>query len=148
WSRTRTGWARRQAAASSGAPCSRRWPAPRPTSPSCSSRSVFRSRGRKMRAVVVGAGIVGTATALRLAQKGVQVTLVDAAFPGDGTTGTSFAWVGASHRGLWDYFDINVQGMAAYRRLEVELGTLPGFVRTGSLTWGDPELAERVAELR
>ncbi|MES2124703.1 MAG: FAD-dependent oxidoreductase [Gemmatimonadota bacterium] len=38
---------------------------------------------------VIGAGLVGTAIALRLAETGLQVTLVDSAFAGGGSTGAA-----------------------------------------------------------
>jgi glycine/D-amino acid oxidase-like deaminating enzyme len=105
------------------------------------------------RCLVVGAGAIGAATSLRLAQAGAKVTLLDAGGPGIGTSGTTFAWVGASPLGLWNYFDLNVAGMAAYRRLRAELGTTPWYRSSGSLAWySDPTaesaLVDRVAELR
>jgi glycine/D-amino acid oxidase-like deaminating enzyme len=61
--------------------------------------------------------------------------------------------VGASAKGLWNYFDINAAGVAAHRRLRGELGSAPWLRDPGCLQWyGDPaaeaELAERVRELR
>jgi glycine/D-amino acid oxidase-like deaminating enzyme len=105
------------------------------------------------RCLVVGAGVVGAATAFRLAEAGAEVELIDAAGPGAGTSGTTFAWVGASPRGLWEYFELNVAGMAAYRRLRAELGPVGWYRSAGSLAWhSDPEaeagLVDRVAELR
>ena len=105
------------------------------------------------RCLVVGAGVVGAATAFRLAEAGADVELIDAAGPGAGTSGTTFAWVGASPLGLWDYFDLNVAGMAAYRRLRAELGPTAWYHSPGSLAWStDPETAgvqvARLAELR
>ena len=48
----------------------------------------------RMHVVVVGAGVVGSAVALRLAGNGARVTLLDAREPGAGTSSTSFAWIG------------------------------------------------------
>jgi D-hydroxyproline dehydrogenase subunit beta len=105
------------------------------------------------RVIVVGAGVIGAATAMRLAEAGAQVTLLDAGAPGGGTSATTFSWVGASPLGLWDYFDINVAGMAAHRRLRAEFGAAPWYETSGSLVWfSAPEagdrLRERVAQLR
>jgi len=105
------------------------------------------------RCIVVGAGVIGAATAMRLAQSGAQVTLLDAADPGSGTSATTFAWVGASPLGLWDYFEINVAGMAAYRRLRAELGVTPWYHAGGALVWYSAAdagggLAARVEQLR
>lgn len=103
--------------------------------------------------IVIGAGVIGAATSLRLAESGVDVVLIDAAAPGAGTSSTSFAWVGASPLGLWTYFDLNVAGMAAYRRLRSELGAIRWYTSSGSLVWysdsvAGAALAERVRELR
>ncbi len=88
-----------------------------------------------MRCIVIGAGIIGTCTALRLAQQGAQVTLIEASLPGDGTTGTSFAWVNAGGKYPREYFELNVAGMIAYRRLMAEWPGAPWFVPTGNLQW-------------
>lgn len=106
----------------------------------------------RMHVVVVGAGVVGSAVALRLAQGGARVTLLDHGEPGAGTSSTSFAWIGASAAALRDYRALNVAGVAAYARLEAELGPRPWLRRTGSLVWHtDPdrgaELASQVAAL-
>ena len=73
--------------------------------------------------------------------------------PAAGTSGTTFAWVGASPLGLWDYFDLNVAGMAAYRRLRADWATPPGTTRPGrspgtASPTGRARLVARVAELR
>jgi D-hydroxyproline dehydrogenase subunit beta len=106
----------------------------------------------RMHVVVVGAGVVGSAVALRLAGNGARVTLLDAREPGAGTSSTSFAGIGASAAALRDYRALNVAGVAAYARLEAELGPRPWLRRTGSLVWHtDPdrgaELASLVTEL-
>ena len=89
---------------------------------------------------------------MRLAQAGAQVTLLDADAPGAGTSGTTFAWVGASPLGLWE-LGINVAGMAAHRRLRAELGAAPWYLAPGALVWfsdagAGVRLAARVDELR
>ncbi len=43
--------------------------------------------------IIVGAGVVGAATALALAEAGVSVTLVDAGFPGGGSSGAAMGHV-------------------------------------------------------
>jgi glycine/D-amino acid oxidase-like deaminating enzyme len=105
------------------------------------------------RCIVVGAGVIGVSTAFRLAQAGVDVTLLDANGPGTGTSATTFAWVGASPLGLASYFDLNVAGMASYRRLRAELGATSWYQSGGSLVWysdraAEAVLVERVAELK
>jgi glycine/D-amino acid oxidase-like deaminating enzyme len=96
------------------------------------------------RIVVVGAGVVGACAALRLAQAGAQVTVLEAgAGPATGTSATSFAWVGASNVGLRDYLELHIDGLRAYRQLELELDSRRWWTRSGCLTWSsDPAAAE------
>ena len=103
----------------------------------------------RMHVVVIGAGVVGSAVALRLARDSARVTLLDAREPGAGTSSTSFAWIGASAAALRDYRALNVAGVAAYARMEAELGPRGWLRRTGSLVWHtDPERgAELAAEV-
>ena len=88
-----------------------------------------------LRAVVVGAGLIGACVSARLAQRGAEVTLLDAGFPGEGTTGSSFAWVDASHPSLQPYVELNVDGLDAWRRLGAALGDPCWLALTGTLTW-------------
>lgn len=102
--------------------------------------------------VVIGAGAIGASVALRLAQAGTKVTLIERAMPGSGSSSTSFAWVGASAKALVPYFALNAAGVQGYRRLERELGGARWFRPTGCLTWSsDPsrgaDVLERVQEL-
>jgi glycine/D-amino acid oxidase-like deaminating enzyme len=92
--------------------------------------------------VVVGAGIVGASVAYRLAQRGAMVTVIEAGDPGGGTSSVSFAWTNANTKRPKAYFDLNVAGMGAYRRLLAEWGRLPGYYPLGRLEWAAPDDAE------
>ncbi|HEY8744391.1 MAG TPA: FAD-dependent oxidoreductase [Chloroflexota bacterium] len=83
--------------------------------------------------VVIGAGVVGTAVAYRLAAAGATVTLVDQGEPGAGTTSASFAWLNANNKPPAAYHALNVAGIHAHRRLAADLGTAPWLHLTGSL---------------
>jgi glycine/D-amino acid oxidase-like deaminating enzyme len=90
---------------------------------------------------------------LRLAQQGAEVTLVETGLPGDGTTGTSFAWVNAGGKRPRAYFELNLAGMRAHRRLVAEWPHAPWFVPTGNLAWeqrpkGQELLIRQTEELR
>jgi glycine/D-amino acid oxidase-like deaminating enzyme len=103
--------------------------------------------------VVVGGGVVGVVAALRLSERGADVTLVDAARVGSGTSGTTFAHVNASYAGYWDYFEPRAAGVAGYRRLRSELGSTTWLFDTGFLQFEDSpqrelELAEHAERLR
>ena len=57
--------------------------------------------------IVIGAGSVGANVAYRLAERGARVTVLEAATPGSGTSGTSFAWTNSFHKTPRDYHDLN-----------------------------------------
>jgi glycine/D-amino acid oxidase-like deaminating enzyme len=110
---------------------------------------------RRPRIVVIGAGIIGTSIAWRLAVRGVSVTIVEAAFPGAGTTGRSLAWVNASSKldSSREYFDLAVQATAEHHALANALGDPRFFHPTGNIEISrEPEDADRlrskVARLR
>lgn len=80
--------------------------------------------------VVIGAGIIGAATAYRLARRGVRVTVLEKTAPASGATGDSFAYLNASTKPDRAYHQLNALGIAGWHRLQVELnGALP-------LRWG------------
>lgn len=89
----------------------------------------------RRRVLVIGAGVIGSATAMRMAENGGQVTVVDAALPGQGTSGSSFAWINSNAKTPRAYFELNVAGMAAHRELAGEFGRAPWFHPVGNLEW-------------
>ncbi len=102
---------------------------------------------------VVGAGIIGAATADQLCRSGARVTLIDAQQPGNGASGTSLAWLNSHNKQPREYHDLSVQGIEQWRRLAIDLGDPPWYVPTGSIAWADTDdgradLAERVCRLR
>ena len=103
--------------------------------------------------VVVGAGIIGTSIAYRLAQAGHAVTILEHRYPGAGTSSTSFAWTNSNEKVPHDYHHINVLGMRAHRALENEFGARPWYHGGGAVEWKSDaaeaaELAERVERLK
>src|SRR5919109_2768894 len=97
--------------------------------------------------VVVGGGVLGAMTALRLAERGSAVSLVDASVPGSGTSATTFAHINASYAGYWDYFELRAAGVAGYRRLRAELGSAPWLRDTGFMQFDEsPERQARLSE--
>lgn len=106
-----------------------------------------------MQAIVIGAGVIGSSLAFRLAHAGVSVTVVDRAGPAYGTTGFSFAWHNANSKVPEDYFALNLAGMREHDDLRAELGDAPWLHEGGNMVWvsGDEaseELEARVARLR
>src|SRR5688500_6459299 len=104
-----------------------------------------------MRVIVVGAGVIGTSIAYRLAAKGADVTLIDAGRPGAGTTSRSFAWLNGNEKQPPAYGQLNAEGIAAHHRLAADLGRSSWLHASGNLmlTHGDPSALEaRVARLQ
>ncbi|MGH2533431.1 MAG: NAD(P)/FAD-dependent oxidoreductase [Thermomicrobiales bacterium] len=106
-----------------------------------------------VRVIVVGGGIVGAATAYRLATGGATVTLLEADRLGGGTTTASFAWLNANDKPPFAYHLLNVSGMHEYHRLPDELGTSAWLHLTGNTEWdasagGEQRLRDHIARLR
>ena len=102
--------------------------------------------------VVIGAGLVGLCVALRLAQAGATVTLLERDKPGGGATRSSFAWLNANNKTPRAYFDLNHEGMLAWAGLAAEAGQPAWYRASGNLEWardarGHAELAARVRRL-
>lgn len=101
--------------------------------------------------IVIGAGIVGAALVWRLARGGHAVTVLDAGAPGGVATRASFGWINASFHHNHAHFALRAEGLAAWRRLEVEAGPLP-LRWPGALWWEEEgaafdEFATRLADL-
>jgi glycine/D-amino acid oxidase-like deaminating enzyme len=93
------------------------------------------------RAIVIGGGIIGTATAFRLAQAGAEVTLLEASRLAGGTSGTSFAWMNSNNKAPVEYHRLNLGGMAEHLRLGEEFGRSPWLHVGGNAIWENPALA-------
>src|SRR5215218_371583 len=97
--------------------------------------------------VVVGAGIVGCAIALHLADRGIRPVVVDPDRPGHGASVSSSASLSAFGK------EPAAAGMAGWPRWAERLGGDVGLRRDGEVRWaGDPreadDLTERVARAR
>ena len=91
-----------------------------------------------MQAIVIGAGVVGSGLAFRLAQAGAQVTVLERSGPVGGTTGSTFAWINSNQKTPEDYFALNLAGMQAHLALRDELGEAPWLLGGGNLIWFPP----------
>ena len=86
-----------------------------------------------MRVAVVGAGIVGAATARALARRGVEVELIDAGEVSGGTTGLGEGNVLCADKDAGPELDLAVLGRAAYDEIEAAYGERAGIRRKGAL---------------
>lgn len=71
--------------------------------------------------LVVGAGVVGCSLAYELARLGVQVTVIDSAEPGSGTSSATFAWVNSNDKSPESYRDLNLLGVQAHEVISKQL---------------------------
>src|SRR6201993_5362397 len=95
-----------------------------------------------IKTIVIGAGVMGASVAYRLAQAGADVTVLEAARVGGGTSGISFAWTNANKKPPKPYHDLNVAGMRAQAALADEFGATPWWHGGGSLEWeAEPDRA-------
>jgi glycine/D-amino acid oxidase-like deaminating enzyme len=89
--------------------------------------------------VIAGAGIVGASIGYHLSKRGAAVTILDAVNPGAGATGKSLGWINATFsKQPRSYFDLNYAGIAAWRRLEIELDGALNIQWGGSVAWFPP----------
>jgi D-hydroxyproline dehydrogenase subunit beta len=101
---------------------------------------------------VLGAGIVGCATAYELARRGLSVTLLDRAGVSEGTTGLGEGNVLCSDKDAGPELDLAIAGMGVFDELERLIGAPARIRRKGALvvhpderTWaGEPERAARL----
>src|SRR5262249_53094601 len=88
------------------------------------------------RVVIAGGGIMGASVAWHLARKGAQVTLLEKSRPGAGATKDSFAWINSTFsKHPKHYYELNLAGIASWRRLEREMRAPPPIQWGGSVEW-------------
>lgn len=67
-----------------------------------------------MRIIVIGAGVIGLAIAEQLALTDAEVTILDAGAAMGATSSRGLAWVNASNKSPWPYFQLNAEGVRAH----------------------------------
>ena len=77
-----------------------------------------------MKAVVIGAGIVGASIGYHLAARGADVTLIDKNKPGSGASSHSFAWINAGPKSPFEYHDLNRRSLEMWERFAQKLRIL------------------------
>jgi len=84
---------------------------------------------------VIGAGVLGVSVALRLAEEGVVVTLLEQDRPGHGATRSSLAWLNANKKLPRAYHDLNYTGMRRWAELSESLGGPEWYRPAGNIEW-------------
>lgn len=89
-----------------------------------------------MSVVIAGGGALGLLTALSMARRGRDVTVVDRDDSSGSATADSFAWVNANRRSPQAYAELGAAGFGAHARLQAALAPAqPWFHPTGCLLW-------------
>ena len=90
---------------------------------------------------VIGAGLMGAASAYHLTRLGARVTIIDPHSPGRGTSGSTFGWVNASTPEIADshYFNLCVAAVAEHTTLREQAPPGTWFHPSGHLRWADAE---------
>ncbi|GAA3311993.1 NAD(P)/FAD-dependent oxidoreductase [Arthrobacter ramosus] len=105
-----------------------------------------------MKAIVIGAGVLGASVTYQLAKRGVDVTIIDKGIPGEAASAASFAWLNSNTKEERSYHDLNVISMAEWNVVARELRSSSWLDINGNLdvagTDADAqELLQRVARL-
>ncbi len=103
---------------------------------------------KPLKVAVIGAGILGAATAWRLAQRGLHVALIDKGQPGHGASSHSFAWINAGAKEPIGYHNLNRRSLEMWSRFAAGIGDhgdpdSVGLRWGGKVSWAsDPAAAE------
>jgi glycine/D-amino acid oxidase-like deaminating enzyme len=93
--------------------------------------------------VVVGGGIIGSAIAFELRERGVETILVERDIDPQGASAFSFASVSALDEPLRDVYLLKCMGMVGWRRWEKRLGHGMGLARDGEIRWAESDESAR-----
>ena len=74
-----------------------------------------------MKILILGAGLIGACLAYRLTRAGCTVTVVEAATPASGASGSSFGWINASFYLNPSHHHLRAVAIAAHHRLTTDL---------------------------
>lgn len=85
--------------------------------------------------VIIGAGIMGVSIGYHMAKRGARVTILEKERPGAGATQNSFAWLNAGEKRPRPYYELNMLGMAGWRRLSLEVGPELPLQLGGGVQW-------------
>jgi glycine/D-amino acid oxidase-like deaminating enzyme len=87
------------------------------------------------RVVVIGGGIFGVSTAVHLARRGVDATLVTDGPPANGASGRSLSWINSARMRSPEYHRLRMIGIDRYRTLAARHPGAAWLRFDGGLTW-------------
>ena len=97
------------------------------------------STSAKKHVVVIGGGILGTSTAMHLAQGGAQVTLVTDGPLANGASSRSIAWLNSSGARSADYHYLRLLAIDRYRTWSARHPESHDYIRfDGAMKWAGP----------
>lgn len=96
-------------------------------------------------AIVIGAGIFGTASAVNLARLGIATTLINDGPVANGASGRSLAWLNSSGMRSEEYHRLRMMGIDRYRTLAARYPDADWLRFDGGLTWDADSAANEIA---
>ena len=94
--------------------------------------------------VIIGAGIFGVSTAVQLARKGVEVTLINDGPAANGASGRSLSWLNSSRMRSDAYHRLRMAGIDRYRTLAHRVGNVDWLSFEGGLTWDADDCSNQI----
>ncbi|KLK89670.1 D-amino acid oxidase [Microvirga vignae] len=105
------------------------------------------SPSRVARVAVVGGGIFGVSSAVQLARRGVQVTLVTEGALASEASGRSLSWLNSSRMRSPEYHQLRMIGIDRYRTLAVRHPDAAWLRFDGGLTWDADDDSNEIAKV-
>jgi glycine/D-amino acid oxidase-like deaminating enzyme len=88
-----------------------------------------------MKVVIIGAGVIGSAIAANLSERGADVTVLSRERAGAATSLCSFAWYNALQKYPIEYIDMNVNGMRCHAQYAARFVSSPWYHKGGNVEW-------------
>ncbi len=98
------------------------------------------------RVAVIGGGVFGVSTALHLASRGADVTLVSDGVPATGASGRSLSWLNSSRTRSADYHRLRMAGIDRYRTLAWHNPGTSWLRFDGGLAWDADDASNGIAD--
>ena len=97
------------------------------------------------RVAVIGGGVFGVSSAVHLARRGVNVTLVTEGGPARGASGRSLSWLNSSRLRSPEYHRLRMIGIDRYRTLAARQPDADWLRFDGGLTWDADDASNEIA---
>jgi glycine/D-amino acid oxidase-like deaminating enzyme len=105
------------------------------------------SPSRVSRAAIIGGGIFGVSSAVQLARRGAQVTLVTEGALASQASGRSLSWLNSSRMRSPEYHQLRMAGIDRYRTLAAKRPGAAWLRFDGGLTWDADDDTNEIAKV-